>query len=345
VKLRWPVIVATAVLAVAAVPVLHADAATRAECPRSVGVIFGTIGDDTITGTPGNDVICAGSGKDTVYGRGGVDTIYGGAGDDTLHGGADREWLYGGSGSDVIDAGGGDELIYGDNPDTGLRDKTDSGLPGNDVILAGTGSVSAEGGPGNDIVITLGAATRAATSTEWVHGGAGNDVLVGTGPSGTGTYFGDAGSDFISPPFIRLNPLGNVAYGGAGNDVVFAFNGFPDHVNYGDLATDVSVPIGNCKISVALPAKPKPGDNGKLTCSLPVNVKIPGLIDGVTLKTTIDASGKAKNSVGYQPAKELAAAQGILATIRGGLPADMCVCDPKLPGPWGKFIGGDDVRK
>jgi hypothetical protein len=56
-------------------------------------------------------------------------------------------------------------------------------------------------------------------------------------------------------------------------------------------------------------------------------------------------SGKASNSVDYKPAKELKAAQGILAVIRGGFPADMCVCDPKIPGVWGTFIGGDDVHK
>jgi Ca2+-binding RTX toxin-like protein len=345
VKLRWPLVLATAVLVIAAVPALNADAAARAECPRTTGVVYGTTGNDTIYGTPGDDVICAGSGNDTVYGKGGVDTMYGGPGNDKIYGGNAREWLFGGSGSDYIDAGAGDELVLGDNPDTGLRDKTDNGLPGNDIIFAGTGSVSAEGGPGNDIILTLGGGSKAATSTEWVYGGPGNDVLIGTGPAGAGDYFGNAGSDFISPPFIRLNPLGNVAYGGDGNDVIVAFNGFRDHVNYGELSTNVTVPVGNCKVTVALPAKPKPGDTGKVTCSLPVKVKVPGLVDGVTLKTSIDASGKAVNSVDYKPAKELKAAQAILAVVRGGFPADTCVCDPKIPGVWGTFIGGDNIFK
>ena len=105
-KLRWPLVLATAVLVIAAVPAVNADAATRAECPRTTGVVNGTTGNDTIYGTPGDDVICAGSGDDTVYGKGGVDTMYGGPGNDKIYGGNAREWLFGGSGSTVSVIGG-----------------------------------------------------------------------------------------------------------------------------------------------------------------------------------------------------------------------------------------------
>jgi hypothetical protein len=102
-KLRWPAVLAAAVLAVAAVPALHADAATRAQCPRTAGVIYGTVEDDLIKGTPGDDVICGGSGNDKIYGMGGTDTIYGGPGNDKIYGGSGRETIFGGSGSATRD--------------------------------------------------------------------------------------------------------------------------------------------------------------------------------------------------------------------------------------------------
>ncbi|BBH63343.1 hypothetical protein ACTI_00280 [Actinoplanes sp. OR16] len=84
VRLRWPAIITAAVLVTAAVPTFSAEAATRAACPRTTGVIYGTTGDDTITGTSGNDVICGGAGNDVIRGNGGVDTIYGGPGNDKV---------------------------------------------------------------------------------------------------------------------------------------------------------------------------------------------------------------------------------------------------------------------
>ncbi|BBH63344.1 hypothetical protein ACTI_00290 [Actinoplanes sp. OR16] len=263
-----------------------------------------------------------------------------------MYGAASREYLFGGSGSDYIEAGAGDELIYGDNPTTGLKDPTDTGAAGNDTILAGTGSVSAEGGPGNDIVWTRGGGSSAGRSSESVYGGPGNDVLIGTGPSGYGYFYGNAGSDVIMPPMIRANPLGNVVYGGDGGDLIFTMNLLRDHVNFGELKTSVTVPLGtSCKVTVAWPANPKPGDSGKFTCSLPVSVKIPGLIDGVTVSASVDAAGKTTGKVDYTPAKELKTVQAIANVVRnGGFPTDICVCDPKLPG-WAKVVISDDVFK
>jgi Ca2+-binding RTX toxin-like protein len=323
-----------------------AYAATRAACPVRA-TIYGTAGNDLIVGTPGNDVICAGSGNDTIIGKGGADQIYGGPGNDGITTGAGADTIFGGSGADLIDAGAGDDLIFGDNPTTLLRDPTDNGADGADVIYGGLGSESIDGGGGNDIIFTGGVGgPKPAIGTNIVHGGPGNDVIMSDFryPGGFEYFYGDAGSDLLWPNPLRLNPLGNVAVGGTGNDVIILLNFAMDGAHMGDLSTSVTFPLGGlCGITVPLPGDPKPGDTGKLSCKLPVNVKIPGLINGLNLNLSVNANGKVTATVSVKPSGALAALNTWQTMAKGGFPAEVCVCDPKLPG-WAALFG-DTVYK
>jgi hypothetical protein len=318
---------------------LPADAAARASCPVRA-TIYGTTGNDTVNGTPGNDVICAGAGNDRINGRGGNDRVYAGAGNDkvTTLGGID--YVFAGSGSDVVDAGAGSDLIYGDNPTTSLRDKTDTGADGADVLNGGLASDSIEGGGGNDLIFTGGDGTSR-PSASITHGGPGNDVILSDfrHPALAEYMYGDAGSDLLWPNPTRLTPLGNTAIGGAGNDAIILLNGLPDGAHMGDLASSVKFPLGKlCSVSVPLPDRLIAGSHGKLTCKLPVDVKVPGLVKGIDLSVSVDSSGKTSTDVSVKPSPELAEVQGWVNVARGGFPSDMCICDPKLPG-WMSMLG------
>ncbi|MGK5681380.1 calcium-binding protein [Actinoplanes sp. URMC 104] len=342
-RVRLTAAAATLLVAAAAAMVAGpAFAATRASCPVRA-TVYGTTGDDIISGTAGADTICTGAGNDVVLGKGGADRIYTGPGNDRITTtGPARASIFAGSGADTITAGPGDELIYSDNPTTGLRDRTDTGTDGNDLVDAGAGSESITAGGGNDLILTGGGGgAKPALTSEFVHAGAGNDVILSDfrNPVGFEEIHGEAGSDLIWPNPIRLNPLGSHAVGGGGKDVVILLNGLPDGAHMGDLGTTATFPLGRlCSVTVPLPTDPRPGDSGKLGCKLPVNVKIPGLVNGLTLGVSIDANGKRKSTVSVQPSAQLATAQAWRDTVRGTFPVETCICDPKLPG-WASILG------
>ncbi|WP_250029511.1 calcium-binding protein [Paractinoplanes maris] len=343
-----------AVLSVAAVSLAGsllaagpAAAATRAACPVRA-TIYGTTGNDRIDGTAGPDIICAGAGDDHIEGLGGNDRVYGGPGNDTIITLAGRDTVNAGSGSDLVNAGAGDDLIFGDNPVTSLRDRTDTGADGNDRIQGGLGSESIEGGGGNDLILTGGVGgPNAALGTNIVHGGPGNDVILSDFrfPGGFEWFYGDAGSDVLWPNPVRLNPLGNLAVGGAGKDIILLANLQPDGAHLGDIATSVTVPVsGACGFTVPLPDDPKPGDTGKFSCKLPVGLRIPGLIDAVKVSVSVNAAGKfsSKVDVKYDAAVQAAFDWHDLVT-KGALPVEACLCDPKLPGRLS--VLGDTVKQ
>lgn len=312
-----------------------ADAATLVSCPVRATKV-GTNGPDKITGTPGNDVICAGGGDDEINGGGGNDTVYAGSGDDQITTGTGGDYLYAGSGSDVVDARSGTDLIYGDNPvGKAVSDVSDVGPDGNDLIHGGEGSDPIDGGGGNDIILT-GGDGGSRPSSSFTHGGPGNDIILSDirYPALNEFFFGDEGSDLLVPNPIRISPLGNVAIGGGGNDVVILMNGLPDSATMGDLAGSVSAPLGKfCSVSIPLPAPLNAGDTGKLSCKLPLGVKVPGVIDDFVLNATVDAKGHAGADVTLKPSPELSQVQGLINVARGNYPSDICLCDPKgLPG-------------
>lgn len=76
-----------------------------------MGIILGTLGDDTLRGTDGIDVITGLTGNDTVFGGAGADTIDGGLDDDTLYANTKSQW--GDGAIDTVLGGAGDDHIYG----------------------------------------------------------------------------------------------------------------------------------------------------------------------------------------------------------------------------------------
>jgi Ca2+-binding RTX toxin-like protein len=114
---------------------------TGAAFARSLDVITGTPGPDTLEGTPAADVIYARAGDDVAFGRDGPDVLYGQAGSDELHGGDGRDVAYGGHGDDVIRGGGDGDIEYGGY--------------GDDSLWGGQGADQLFGGPGDDVLHAL----------------------------------------------------------------------------------------------------------------------------------------------------------------------------------------------
>ena len=108
---------------------------------RSLDVIMGTRGPDTLMGTPGADVIYAKAGDDSASGKDGPDVIYGQAGSDQLHGNDGQDVLYGGAGDDNLRGGADGDLEYGNE--------------GGDSLWGGQGADQLFGGAGNDLLHAL----------------------------------------------------------------------------------------------------------------------------------------------------------------------------------------------
>ena len=107
------------------------------------GVIWGTVGSDTLTGSAqadtiygrrGNDTIDGQQGNDALYGQDGNDQLIGNNGDDSLNGGSGNDQLSGGNGVDTLLGQAGDDSLTGNNGD----DLLNGGL-GNDTLLGGNG--------------------------------------------------------------------------------------------------------------------------------------------------------------------------------------------------------------
>lgn len=80
-------------------------------------VITGLGGDDVITdATTRGSVIYGGMGDDTVSAGAGADTVYGGQGDDTIDGGDGNDTVYGGSGDDNLTDPSGTNSLWQESP-------------------------------------------------------------------------------------------------------------------------------------------------------------------------------------------------------------------------------------
>lgn len=145
------------------------------------GVIWGTIGSDTLTGSLRGDTIYGRSGIDTINGFLGNDIIFAGTGNDVVQGSLGNDTLSGGTGDDQLNGSLGSDALFGEDG----NDQLSGGL-GTDTLLGQAGSDRLSGSFGNDLL----------------NGGLGDDTLIGgTGSdyfvlaSGNGT---DTISDFIN---------------------------------------------------------------------------------------------------------------------------------------------------
>ncbi len=106
-------------------------------------VIYGYMGNDTISGSGYADVLDGGLGDDYIYGNDGNDYIYGRHGNDTLMGGLGGDILFGDAGNDIL---------YGDTYSENQNGYYTSG-DGNDTLDGGTGDDFLYGGAGDDTYI------------------------------------------------------------------------------------------------------------------------------------------------------------------------------------------------
>jgi Ca2+-binding RTX toxin-like protein len=93
------------------------------------GVIYGTIGDDTLNLSDSNQ-------RQIVMGYAGNDTIYGGNSGDCLVGGEGADAIVGGNAKDILIGGPGDDHLDGGN----AKDEIDAGGDLGDVCDGGNGA-------------------------------------------------------------------------------------------------------------------------------------------------------------------------------------------------------------
>ncbi|HEU0097908.1 MAG TPA: calcium-binding protein [Allosphingosinicella sp.] len=222
-------------------------------------------GDDLVNAGDGDDTVDGGDGHDNLRGEGGDDSLAGGNGDDYLRGGPGDDLLDGGAGwdrvafftatsgiavdlriigaqntllgmdtligiehasgtefADVIFGNDGDNWLWGEN-----GDDTIGAFGGNDLVEVGPGTVSADGGSGNDtfsvwannaalagVTVSLllqgaaqatGIGAMTISGFENLSGSAGDDALTGDGNANV--LAGDSGNDSLA--------------GGAGDDTLY----------------------------------------------------------------------------------------------------------------------------
>ncbi len=181
---------------------------TLADLRDAIGDHFlGNGGGDVISAGTGNDLLEGGLGADTLSGGGGDDTIDGGFGQDVMEGGAGINTvtfvsssgamkvslLLGtayGAGSDILTnfanviGSGFDDTLTGDSAANQL-----CGMDGNDSLIGGEGDDSLWGGAGDDRFTDL-------TGTVSLNGGLGDDVFVLTAAM-TGAVDGGGGADAL----------------------------------------------------------------------------------------------------------------------------------------------------
>lgn len=147
-----------------------------------------------------------GAGGDTLTGNAVGNVLSGGGGNDVLSGGAGADQLVGGLGRDTLDGGAGFDTVS-------FADKTTS------VVLTLNGAVNATASIG-------GVAEDTVRNVEHIQGGSGSD-----------TFTGDAGINYI------IAGLGNdIVRGGGGNDVLYGDGGL-DTLDYRDKTAGVSMTL------------------------------------------------------------------------------------------------------
>lgn len=181
----------------------------------------------------------------------GVNNLYGSAGDDTLIAAPTGSWLVGGGGSNVYNGAAGDDVFVISASDVmenihgnGGRDTAiivgDEGVALN---MARAGLTVAQGGRGNDVIISCGASSvfiKGGSGDSTLIGGAGNDVLVGG--TGHNIIYGGSGK-----AVMYAGPKGDTIYASEGGSIIYAGGGAD--IIYGSAGHDVvEVGRGNAVI-------------------------------------------------------------------------------------------------
>jgi Ca2+-binding RTX toxin-like protein len=178
-----------------------------------------TSGFVTVDGGAGADTISANGNGTLVYGGGGADTIdvrangnpagHGEGGDDTLRGGR----------NDVIKTtltgDGGDDLVVGWSRGDDLSGGSDA-----DQLISTNGRGKADGGAGNDVIVSLGVEPGSLSAL----GGTGADTIVGA-PDSRETVDAGAGADVIDVSGASSDPefpVSDTVTCGDGRDTVYA---------------------------------------------------------------------------------------------------------------------------
>lgn len=160
----------------------------------SGNVVYGNLGDDTITGGSGPDFLYGGQGNDVITGNG---YLSGGLGDDVLNAGTGGAYLLGGQGVDTLNGGSGADTFAFAAGDSGLtaatsdlidgfetgKDKIQLDIVGGPVLGRG-----AAGGAGYDAQLAI--------ANELVSGGQANVAYV-TGTNGNYLFVDNNGNGVV----------------------------------------------------------------------------------------------------------------------------------------------------
>ncbi len=216
----------------------------------------GTAGDDTLYGGDGNDTLSGNDGHDELWGEDGQDTLYGGGGADVMLGGEDSDHYNVDHIDDFIYEGNDDPSVGGyDSVSVQLASYT---LPGriengtinfsgaanltgnslNNVLGAGGGNNSIDGGDGNDTVLYSGegiSGINADLYSGQVTGGSGNDTLQNI-ENITGTNFADTLLGDDEDNHLDGRGGSDSIVGGEGNDFISDLVSVPniDTIDGGD---------------------------------------------------------------------------------------------------------------
>jgi serralysin len=163
--------------------------------------ILGLGGDDRLFGDAGNDMLIGAAGNDVLDGGTGADTMIGGIGDDLyrIDNVGDRVFETDSGGTDTIETSVGLTMGFGIENVRVLNDArvTVTGNYLDNVMRAGAGAVTFDGGFGNDTLIGGGARDylNGGGGDDRLDGGAGMDVM--TGGAGDDVYIVDANGDRV----------------------------------------------------------------------------------------------------------------------------------------------------
>ncbi len=197
-------------------------------------IISGTDAGETLTGTIDDDTITALGGNDTVHAGDGNDAVDGGAGSDALYGESGNDILDGGIGGDTLVGGAGDDTYYVENTYDAVVEAANSGrdrvyahlnytLGANveNLTLIGTGSYSAAGNAGNNMIVGNRGNNRldGGTGVDILLGGSGNDTYVVRNSADTVVEYGGEGVDAVQADisFVLTEDVENLTLTGAGN--------------------------------------------------------------------------------------------------------------------------------
>jgi len=199
-------------------------------------ILFGGVGNDTLTAIGSGQGVYGGAGDDLLIQSGSIlNTLYGGEGNDTFRKSGSGVTMDGGSGFDMVDysssgtavnvsnlasGGNGDnyvsiEGVMGSNNATG---DTLSGGAGNEWFEGGVGADTIDGGGGLD-------------TASYIHSDTGVNVTLGAPSQANGHAQGDVltnienivGSQFVDD--LNGDATGNIIMGMNGNDAIYGFGG------------------------------------------------------------------------------------------------------------------------